>query len=196
MQNLKQIKAILEKLVNLTSISEGNEIAFREFIVAYSPGIYKYIYRILKDYDWTEEVVCDVFIAVWNNRKKLAEIQNTNAWLYKIAHNKSVSFLRKESRWSFRCRNISEFSEGFEFNYIEDATNRESEICNKETIEALNNAIAGLPDKCRIVLYLAKIEKFSYKEISEILDISVKTVSNHMTYAMKRLHQNMKQQIP
>lgn len=63
---------------------------------------------------------------------------------------------------------------------------------DRDTISRLNAAIRELPAKCRHVLYLAKIQKLPYREIARILGISVKTVSNHLTYAMKRLTTAMK----
>lgn len=181
----------MDKDIHIADLVKGDEIVFRQFVFEHTPSVYSYVFRILKNDVWTEEVVCDVFIAVWNNRRNFGKIENIDAWLHKVAYNRAVSFLRKEARWGFAR---SSFPVGnkddFELKAVfED--NPESDLCDRETIEILNRAMSELPARCRQVLYLTKIKCFSYKETADILEISVKTVGNHLTYAMKKLAENL-----
>lgn len=144
------------------------------------PPCHAYAYRILKRKELAEDAVSEVFVSVWEARRHLPDIENINAWLHRLTLNKSISLLRKESRWVSGSGKITDL----ELNIADPGP--ESEY-DRETIYRLNKAIGELPPKCRHVLYLAKIEKMPYREIAHILGISVKTVSNHITYAMKRL---------
>lgn len=161
-------------------IAGGDEKAFKKFIEFFSPACWRYAYRILRKEELAEEAGCDVFVAVWDARRHLPVIESIEAWLHRLTLNKAISILRKESRWAGRKEDITDI----EMNIPDSA---EEHGYDRDMIRRLNEAVQGLPEKCRHVLYLAKIEKLSYKEISMILDISVKTVGNHLSYAMKKL---------
>ena len=170
----------LKKDYQTDRIANGDEAAFRQFIITNTPPCHAYAYRILKRKELAEDAVSEVFVSVWEARRHLPDIENINAWLHRLTLNKSISLLRKESRWVSGSGKITDL----ELNIADPGP--ESEY-DRETIYRLNKAIGELPPKCRHVLYLAKIEKMPYREIAHILGISVKTVSNHITYAMKRL---------
>lgn len=170
----------LKKDYQTDRIANGDEAAFRQFIITNTPPCHAYAYRILKRKELAEDAVSEVFVSVWEARGHLPDIENINAWLHRLTLNKSISLLRKESRWVSGSGKITDL----ELNIADPGP--ESEY-DRETIYRLNKAISELPPKCRHVLYLAKIEKMPYREIAHILGISVKTVSNHITYAMKRL---------
>ena len=171
---------VLKKDYQTDRIANGDEAAFRQFIITNTPPCHAYAYRILKRKELAEDAVSEVFVSVWEARRHLPDIENINAWLHRLTLNKSISLLRKESRWVSGSGKITDL----ELNIADPGP--ESEY-DRETIYRLNKAISELPPKCRHVLYLAKIEKMPYREIAHILGISVKTVSNHITYAMKRL---------
>ena len=175
----------MDKSHHIRLIASGNETAFRQFIIEHTPPCYNYAYRILKRKELAEDAVSEVFVAVWEARRHLSDIENMDAWLHRLTLNRSISILRKESRWSMRKETITDI----ELN-IPDLPDESG--YDRDTISRLNAAIRELPAKCRHVLYLAKIQKVPYREIARILGISVKTVSNHLTYAMKRLTTAMK----
>lgn len=170
----------LKKDYQTDRIANGDEAAFRQFIITNTPPCHAYAYRILKRKELAEDAVSEVFVSVWEARRHLPDIENINAWLHRLTLNKSISLLRKESRWVSGSGKITDL----ELNIADPGPELEYD---RETIYRLNKAIGELPPKCRHVLYLAKIEKMPYREIAHILGISVKTVSNHITYAMKRL---------
>lgn len=169
----------------ITYIANGDEAAFRQFIITHTPPCYNYAYRILKRKELAEDAVSEVFVAVWEARRHLPDIENINAWLHRLTLNKSISMLRKEYRWASSTGEIGDI----ELNIADPEPDSDYD---QETVDRLNMAIGELPAKCRHVLYLAKIEKLSYKDIAHILGISTKTVSNHLTYAMKLLTATLK----
>jgi RNA polymerase sigma-70 factor (ECF subfamily) len=69
----------------------------------------------------------------------------------------------------------------------------ESELISKELKEAIGRAIDHLPERCKLIFSLAKIEQLKYKEIAQILDISVKTIDNQLTIAIKKIGEEILQ---
>lgn len=167
-------------------IGQNDERALRVFMERHSTHLYHYAFGILQNREWTEEVVSDVFLEVWERRKALENIDNINGWLHTIVYNKAISYLRKEKVRS--SVSLDDF-ENFNFELVE---SKEDELIRSEDLKRLNEAIASLSPKRRHVLYLVKIEKLSYLQISEMLGISVKTISNHVTAAMEQLSKLLK----
>lgn len=172
--------------ISIKSIQEGDSLAFRRFVESHSPKLYYYAYGIVGDKRLAEEVVGDVFVEVWNHREKLDTIKNIVSWMFTITQNKSISLLRKRAE---RIHLSLDEIDGF---FISPFQNPEDEVISCEELERINKAIEMLPTKCKQVFLLAKFENQSYKEIAEILNISVKTVNNHITYALKEIIKALK----
>ena len=79
-------------------IAQGNELAFNSFMNRYMDGLYYHSYGILYNKEMAEEIVSDVFLEVWKNRKKIVEVENMKAWLNTLVYRKSISCLRKEKK--------------------------------------------------------------------------------------------------
>lgn len=162
----------------LQKIKDGNQAAFRSFMSVYSKDLYYFALGYVGSREVAEEVVSDVFLEVWNNRPQLAEIKQIKSWLLVMVRNKAISYLRKE-----QAGGTVSFDELEEY-YIPSVQSPDDKIISEEEMDEINRAIASLPPKCKEVFMLAKIEKIPYKEISEILNISVKTINIHVAKAM------------
>lgn len=172
---------------DINSLMAGDERAFIAFMDHYSSILYHYAFNIVHQKESVEEIVSDAFFEVWESRKQLDKIENIQGWLYRIVYNKSISFLRKENRQ----KGIVPLDELEDFTF-ELCLSQEEKLIEKEKLVSLNKAISSLPSKCRHVLYLVKIEGMSYAKVAELLNISTKTVSNHLTFAMKKLIEVLK----
>lgn len=175
---------------DINGLMVGNERAFIAFMEHYSPILYHYAFNVVHQKEFAEEIVSDAFFEVWESRKELAKIENIQAWLYRIVYNKSISFLRKENRQ----KGVISLDEVDDFTF-ELCLSQEEKLIKKEKLVSLNKAISSLPSKCRHVLYLVKIEGMSYAKVAELLNISTKTVSNHLTFAMKKLIEVLKDEM-
>ena len=170
-------------------IVDGDEIAFNRFMEHYSSRLYHYTFALLGQKESAEEIVSDVFFEVWKNRKSLAEIGNMNAWIQTITYRKAISFLRKETgKYELSFDDIEDF-------IFEPVQSPAEEMISKEEMAKINDAIQQLPPKCKHVFFLAKIDGLPYKDIADMLNISVKTINNHIAFALdeiaKRLHKTM-----
>ncbi len=185
-QNQKSNRMQDTDKTELYLISQGNEIAFDNFMERYSEKIYYHVYGILGNHELSEEIVSDVFIEVWEHRHQLAKIDSILSWLNTIAYNKSVSALRKE----WKRRNVI-LDEVPDFYFPELRTPLDGMI-SEEECRRFNDAIESLPPKCKHIFFLAKMEDMSYEEISQLLQISKATVNYHITFALNTLRKKLK----
>lgn len=167
-----------EDYFSMQKIKEGNQDAFRSFVDKHVKDLYPFALGYVHVREVAEEVVSDVFLEVWNNRSTLDTIQNVRSWLFVMVRNKAISYLRKAESDS-----MVSFDE-IEDYYVSFAQSPDEAIISKEEIDEINEAISTLPPKCKEVFMLAKIEKIPYKEISDMLNISVKTINIHVAKAV------------
>ncbi|MGE9313681.1 RNA polymerase sigma-70 factor [Niabella sp. CJ426] len=162
----------------------SDEQAFEELFRIYYPALLSYTASLLKDNPVAEEICGDVLFNLWQNRKTLPAIKNLSHYLYISAKHAAISYTRsrgyKESQ-----KNISLGDVGETLTY--ELSNHELRLINKETLKEINLAINELPDRCRLIFKLIKEDGLKYAEVARLLEISVKTVENQMTIAVKKL---------
>lgn len=166
---------------DIDRIVNGDEMAFCRFMEHYSSRLYHYVYALIGQKEPAEEIVSDVFYKVWKNRKTLAGIENMNAWIQTITYRKAISYLRKETgKTDLLLDDIGDF-------IFDPIQSPDEEMISKEEMKKINDAIQQLPPKCKHVFFLAKIEGLPYKDIAALLDISVKTINNHIAFALEEI---------
>ena len=163
----------------LQEVIDGDENSFKLLYERYSLHIFNYIYRMISDTQASEEILQDVFMVLWLNAKSFQRKSTVKTWLFRIAHHKTVSWLRKAKRYA-PLSDVSS-SDLREKDTIEQTV--ETSI-NKEIIQS---ALSNLSYKHRAVIELAFFYRFSYKEISQIMNCPIGTVKSRMNYALKHL---------
>ena len=147
----------------------------------YSDDLFLFVRGIVHNNETTEELVSDVFVKIWNKRDHYASIQNIKSYLFILARNESISFIRKSKQ--LKIISIEEVDEY----YFTPLESDGSELFDQEMIDRINGAIESLPVKCKMAFSLAKVNGLKYKEIAEIMGISPLTVKNHITYALEKI---------
>jgi RNA polymerase sigma-70 factor (family 1) len=178
----------IQNLLNRISLQD-DEVAFQQLFETYANGLSRFAISILKNKQLAEEVVSDVFFKIWVHRGKMAEIENFKAYMYTSARNTSLNYLDREKRKN--AISLDDIS----VNLPIDEICPESELISKELKEAIGRAIEHLPERCKLIYSLAKIEQLKYKEIAQILDISVKTIDNQLSIAIKKIGLEIKQHL-
>jgi len=139
------------------------------------------IYRLIPDESTCQDLAQELFVDLWNKRESLDIHTSLRAYLRRAAVNKSLNYIKANKRFQFEdtdeLGNLPDTAS-------QDSTKREKQD-NLE--EALHAAIDTLPEKCRVVFNLSRFEQLSHREIAEKLGISVKTIENQITKAMKIL---------
>jgi len=137
-------------------------------------------YRIVQDKDIAEDIVQDVFFKLWEKREVLIINTSLKAYLFQSTINQSLNYIRKYKNALKRESAYGEDTASHS-NFVEQA------MALKEIGSRIDTAMNALPEACRTVFVLSRYEQLSYKQIAVKLDISVKTVENHMVKALKHL---------
>jgi RNA polymerase sigma-70 factor (family 1) len=158
-----------------------DEAAYKQlFLQLYLP-LTKLATGFLRSPELAEETVSDVFMEIWRRRTTLMEIEDLKVYMYICVRNaalRKLQQLKKDSTVS-----LDHFSYEFTSTY----TSPEDAMLTSELIQKIQVVINELPPRCKLVYKLAKEDKLRYKEISAILNISVKTVDNQLATALKRI---------
>lgn len=171
---------------NIFRISKGDQLAFSKFMKSTADGLILFATGFLHQKEIAEDIVSDVFVKIWENRHELCKIQNLKAYLYVSVKNACISEIRKAKK-----EKLISFDELEEYK-MPSVKSTESLYINNETLNQIQQAIEQLPPKCKLAFSLAKFNGLKYKEIAEVMNISEKTVNNHLVYALKKLGEILK----
>lgn len=173
----------------LIQISESDHTAFTELYDLFYDRLYAFVRAMVRDKDGTKDVLSEVFITLWNNRTSLPYVRNIQAYIYVVSRNQALLYLKKKKK-----RNSISLEEAAPALEWRDSflTSGEQLMIQKELEEVMNQAIEALPPRCKMVFYLVRISKLSYKEVAEILTISEGTVHAQLSIAMVRLKEVLK----
>jgi RNA polymerase sigma-70 factor (ECF subfamily) len=164
----------------------GDMRAFDEIYSFFSVKLYKFVDSIIKSEQDAQDLVQEVFVKVWENRHRLKKKSSFNSYLFTVAYNSTISFLRKkvkEPQYVDFINSIQE--EEVELNFSDDSN-------ENEVREKINLLIEQMPKKQREVFKLKYFQQMSYVEIAKNMGISVNTVENHIVRAHKFLKANLK----
>ncbi len=114
------------------------------------------------------------------------DIDNFNSFIYGIARHKAISFIRKRQ---LEYVDLDNYPVDL---FFATETTAEDDLITKEEIEKINSAINNLPEKAKMTFKLIREDNLKYKEVSDILGISVKTVEAHMATAIRKLRDALK----
>ena len=168
----------------MQEIKADNMFAFDLIYKKYSKKLYKFGYSLLKSHEETENLVQDVFLNLWENRNKVEKDSSIKSYIFAITYNSAISILRKkamESKFVEYLKSLQIINEkpvNMELEYTE-LTNR------------INEIVYALPQRQKEVYLLHKVEALKYSEIAVLLDISVNTIENHMSRALKTIRKKL-----
>ena len=166
----------------LLRLKNGNEQAFEAIYNLYSNRLYGNLIKLVKSEEEAQEILQDIFIKIWNKRQEIDVDASFRSYLFKIAENKAYDFFRKLARDKRREKRLIAIATT-EYVHIEEA------ILKKENEAILEKAIQSLPAQRQQVFRLCKLEGRTYKEVGELLGISVSTISDHIVKATKSLRE-------
>lgn len=158
----------------IQALQQGDTAAFEQVFMAYYKRLHTYACMVLKDSRLAEEVVQEVFCHFWERRKKIAIAQSLQAYLYAMVYHEC---LREQRRRPLKA--LPQDSPG--------NTSASGKAEYAELQQQIINAMKRLPEKCRLVFYLNRVENMKYREVASYLGLSEKTVENQMGKALRLL---------
>ncbi len=190
----KKIASQKDDLKLIQEISEGSQIAYRKIQEKYYKIVSALIRKMIQNEDDVEDLTQETFIKAFGNIDKFDASYNFSSWLFRIASNHCIDFLRKRR---FQTVSIDQsVSNDEDEQYIEikdDSYQPEINVLNQERITALYDAIEKLPDNYRLIIKLRHEEDMDYHQISQKLDLPLGTVKAHLFRARKSLLSILKQ---
>lgn len=179
----------IEELLLLVA-ERDDEKAFKEIFRHFFKGLFSFSSSIIGDRTLAEEAVGDVFAKLWENRKMLPTIKSLAHYLYIATKHASLNALQKQRK--YKSISLDEAGEDFYFKF----TSSDSNIISRESLGKINNAINDLPPRCRLIFRLIKEEGLRHAEVSQLLNVSVKTIEAQMTIALKKLTEELRNNMP
>lgn len=162
---------------------ENTPKAFEAFFRRYRAGLVHFAAGYVKDHSDAEEIVHDMFVAVWQKRDHLQIDETLKSYMFTGVKNRCLNHIKKARLPQ------TDMPEDYSFTSVD--ANALQQIQAAETERKIHLLIDQLPTKCRQVFLLSRIEELSYKEIAELMDITPKTVENQIGLALKFLKQGM-----
>lgn len=162
----------------LASVAEGNEGALAELYQVHATAVFNYLLHLIHDQSLAEDLLQDTFLVAWRGAGAFKGQSKAKTWLFRIAHNKAVSWLRRN-----RPQSLAEDPE-----IKDEAPSPETLLLVNWRNERLLSALDELSSNHRAVIELAFVYEMAYSEIAEIMDCPVGTVKSRMSYALKHLN--------
>lgn len=164
----------------LRQIKANDSDAINSIFLAYSKRLYNFAFAYLKTDVDSKDVVQDVFISLWNNRNNLREDTNLEAYLFTITRNSVISVFRKKISEKEYLKYLRE-------NAIVHHSENDEQYDYDQLSGRIKELIDQLPPQRKLIFKLSKENGLSNKAIADELNISVKTVEDHMTKARRFL---------
>lgn len=176
MKEEANIQLLAERIGSL-----GDEQAYRALFRIFYKPLSQFAFSIVKSWESAEEVASDVFLNVWKNRERLLQVENLKVYLYVSTKNIALNYLNKAARTQHFS--LDELTVDISINH---ATPEQIYISG-EMVRRIEAAINELPPKRKMIFKLIREDGLKYKEVAQILDISVNTIDVHMAHALKKI---------
>ena len=166
----------------ISRIRESDDAAFDELFRRHYAELCRTANRFVRNEAQAEDLVQELFFGLWNRRKELpADLTAVGGYLHRSARNRSLNYLRDQNRIPV---------DGGELPAHLPAAELPSDGLDRDDLRRrLHRAIDRLPERCRLVFTMSKLDDMSQREIADSLGISPKTVENQMTRAYRFLRE-------
>lgn len=169
----------------VSAIQAGEETAFKTLFLKYYSGLCNFAYSYLGCPHKSEEAVQEVFANFWESIDQLDHSENIKAYLFTSVRNKALDKIKKE-------KTEKEYLSKFGLGKTEKVYQKEISNGHSNFVKKVQDAVDNLPKRARMIYRLSRKEGLTYKEIAQILDISVKTVESQMVRTLKKLRKRLK----
>lgn len=157
---------------------------FNTKIVPLSEKLYRYAYRFLGDVDQSQDAVQEVFIKLWNQRERLFELQNIEAFAIRVTRNHCLDVIKSR-------RTVSMDVNDYFKDRITDESNPEKELLKSDSMKSLAMIVQELTEPHRTVIRMRDIEGYSNEEVGDVLGLSAGNVRVVLSRARKKVREGL-----
>jgi RNA polymerase sigma-70 factor, ECF subfamily len=177
-------------------LQDGDSAAFERIFESFYHRLYSFINQYVSDSETTKNILQDVFLILWEKKSILLDDSNLNAWLYTVAKNKALKYLRHKQY----INNHIEISLLRQSENTLNASALESidtsEFAFREIEKIIERTLNSLPEQVQEIFNLSRFENLKNREIAEKIGISEKTVEANITKSLKLLRGALKDYLP
>ena len=177
----QRIKELQIKIAN-----DSDQLSARELFNYFHPKLVRFAVLYTSSIHSANDIVSDVFVKIFKTREKILEINDLQFYLFRAVKNQCLTFLKKEHK----STSIDEFDWDQGGGAME-VRNPESELITSELTDKIETVINNFPPKRKVIYKMVVIDGMKYKEAAEMLDLSIKTIENHLTLAVKQLREEI-----
>lgn len=170
---------------------------FEDIYSIYYPKLVRFSNEYVLSVHDAENIVQDCFLYVWEQKHTLHSINNINAFLFRLVKNKCIDFLRRKILDETKKKDIQDtYIREFQYKLLSIESFDDSFMSDDEIETIIYNAINSLPEKCKQIFILSKINGMKYDEIAKQLEISPNTVKNQVSNALEKIRKSLKNHLP
>ena len=169
-----------------SNIAIGDQKAFAELYGQFRYRLCRFSFTIIHNREIAEEIVEDIFVSLWNNRNNISKIENLPVYLYVSVKNRSLNELSRKAK-----ELITAPYDFLDFEIDDKVDNPQEKMITNEMFHRMHKAVNDLPARCKMIFKLVREDGLKYKEVSQILNISVNTIDVQMAIAVKRICQSL-----
>ncbi len=184
-------EGVPEDVLDARKAASGDIDAYERLVRKYEKYVCTTIYSVVRNYDDSLDIAQEVFLKLYHNIGSFKEESSFSSWLYRIAKNSALDFLRKEKNIRQNISLVTESSYGEEVQMeipdTSEKTSPEASMLQKERNELLYSALDELSDEHKEIILLRDINGYTYEEITSILGIEQGTVKSRLFRARENL---------
>lgn len=185
-----------EDVILIKSALAGEQSSYDRLMKKYYNLIQSLVYRMIFNKEDVEDLTQEAFIKAFNSLHKFDREFAFSTWLYKIATNNCIDYLRKKKLTTFSIdKEISSEDDDLRFEIPDEEHKPDKRVMNEQREKIIEQAINSLPDKYKKVIVLRHKEEKDYEEIAEELKIPLGTVKAHLFRARELLNKFLRDKI-
>jgi RNA polymerase sigma-70 factor (ECF subfamily) len=189
-------KSKLEDMALIDEALGGDQSAFEKLMNKYYQHIYNLIYKMIFRKEDVEDLTQEAFIKAFNSLANFDRQFAFSTWLYKIATNNCIDYLRKKKLSTFSIdKEIASEDSDYKFEIPDSEFIPDNKIIEEQRKKIIDEAIENLPDKYKKVIVLRHKKEMEYEEIAEKLDLPLGTVKAHIFRGRELLNKYLKNKI-
>jgi len=177
----------------ITGILNRDKQVIQFLVSKYHKQVIKTAFHLLQNMDDAEDLAQDVCIEIIESARSFKGNSSLSTWIYRLTVNKSLNFIRKNKRKQLVKQFESFFSKGDDnaSSRVEEPSEHDKTFENNERKQILEKAINSLPENQKTAFILSKYEELSYKEITEIMNLSLASVESLLQRAKQNLQKKL-----
>lgn len=176
-------------------IKLGDQKALELLFAIYFPRLNDFACKVVRDDVISQDIVQEVFVKIWEKRTEIEPI-NLEAFLFRLVRNRCIDYIKHLKVINNRMQEIQISSKYEELYRIDFVGDEPYVLIEQELKQKIEKTIESLPERCREVFILSRMNGLKNKEIAEQLNINVKNVERHLSRAMQSFRKNFTEELP